>query len=476
MALADLPLHRDDERRLDAELQRAKSSLEQQKHRHQGQFVYDEYLISSILENSKYPTAILTPLGDIVAFNSYYYHFLGLSDKTFSLLKTGKLRSNILRIFFEEQFQQKAYLGGDQLWQEQAEFALQLLRSNSQKYSSTARYKEIIELLSTNRDFVELLNKPFEALIGRQQSQLFHGLHQVTIHHQDYGPITFLKLRALPQLVDPDMLVFYHPPVATSHGQYQNLQNSVKKNRIFFFEGNWSFLRLSIPTDTQTRHAGHHDDVEDFINITYNRYVTRELELTEPVPSSQPEGKSRLSKEDIISRARNWDRLVSSQRYEALFWLQQTPFGKEMEDEWKLVFRATPLTRVEDDEPLSLGPKEHRALALLARGIQQDNSKELSDKRQAIDIITRINHWGEFGVPKEDLNQLILDQATSDKKLVELILMLNRILLTQEYPVFVLKNAQVPVIANSGELAYWDVVKLVPALQSEVTQGMASTK
>lgn len=241
-------------------------------------FWFDTDDIRNLLKKFLHPVAVYTPLGDMVAINSYYREAIGFSDKHIKLLREGELRSQVLRVYLDPEFGMRELLGETQ-WQLQTESAMYMMNLLSTKYVLTSRYKQIMGNLKKYPEFEELWQKSTAGSTARNGQRAGYRNPIITFQHPKYGAISLLKLTIPPSFVGGDAVVFGHMPSYDTYSNYLRLQAAISDNRVDFFDGNWLWL-----THTQANKPANIegiDPTEPFDSSNgkaHNRRVTKEME------------------------------------------------------------------------------------------------------------------------------------------------------------------------------------------------------
>ncbi len=193
----------------------------------------DQGIIEQFLTQLAYPIAVFTPLGDIIAFNSYYAELYGYTGEALDALRYAEgIHANILRVYFEPVFRPLEVFCGKHKWREQAERGVRAFRVLSIRYVATRRYRQILEYMKSCLQFVriwEICNN-FE----REGENLLVNPN-VTLKHPDFPEMSFMKLHMPQPYLGSNNIVFGHLPICGSELVFQQFRETITDNRVYFF-------------------------------------------------------------------------------------------------------------------------------------------------------------------------------------------------------------------------------------------------
>ena len=188
--------------------------------------------IERIFTHIRYPCFARTRLWDILAFNSYLCEIFGYDETKRKILQKPPLKSNLLRILFDEQFENADYVGGDVKWRENAMRSLKAFRRESFRFVGTPRYEEIMHEMNKNRRFrayweLSMDDETPAARVARPEAQIYNPA----------GIIKFWSLRTAPKFLGDDIDISIYVPLDTKQEIYQKVQSSIQGgNQTYFFE------------------------------------------------------------------------------------------------------------------------------------------------------------------------------------------------------------------------------------------------
>lgn len=189
--------------------------------------------IERIFTHIRYPCFARTRLWDILAFNSYLCEIFGYDAATRERLQQAPLKSNLLRILFDKQFNNATYVGGEVKWRENAMRSLRAFRRESFRFVGTPRYKEIMDGMNKNRQFRAYWELSMDDgdtpsnKVARPEAQIYHSI----------GIIKFWSLRTAPKFLGDDIDISVYIPQDATEDIYRNLQDSISGvNQTYFFD------------------------------------------------------------------------------------------------------------------------------------------------------------------------------------------------------------------------------------------------
>lgn len=189
--------------------------------------------IERIFTNIRYPCFARTRLWDILAFNTYLCEIFGYDEETRKRLQQPPLKSNLLRILFDKQFNNAQYVGGDVKWRENAMRSLKAFRRESFRFVGTPRYNEIMDGMNKNRQFRAYWELSMDDddtpsnKVARPEAQIYHPI----------GIIKFWSLRTAPKFLGDDIDISVYVPLDATEDIYQDLQKSIAGvNQTYFFD------------------------------------------------------------------------------------------------------------------------------------------------------------------------------------------------------------------------------------------------
>jgi hypothetical protein len=106
-----------------------------------------ETLVKRYLWDTTYPAQVLTPMWDIVAMNNAISVLYGDTAARIQSMREQPFGSNLLRILFDDRFDQKKYYLDEQRWRLQMLRNIRAFRAVSLKYSQTPRYQKLLKHL-----------------------------------------------------------------------------------------------------------------------------------------------------------------------------------------------------------------------------------------------------------------------------------------------------------------------------------------
>lgn len=188
--------------------------------------------IERIFTHVDYPCFARTRLWDILAFNSYLCAVFGYDEKMRKMLQKPPLKSNLLRILFDEQFNNADYVGGEVKWRENVMRSLKAFRRESFRFVGTPRYEEIMNEMNKNRRFrayweLSMEDETPSSKVARPEAQIYNPV----------GIINFWSLRTAPKFLGDDIDISIYVPVDTKQEIYQKVQLSIQGgNQTYFFD------------------------------------------------------------------------------------------------------------------------------------------------------------------------------------------------------------------------------------------------
>jgi len=188
--------------------------------------------IERIFTHVDYPCFARTRLWDILAFNSYLCEVFGYDEKMRKTLQKPPLKSNLLRILFDEQFNNADYVGGEVKWRENVMRSLKAFRRESFRFVGTPRYEEIMKEMNKNRRFrayweLSMEDEMPSSKVARPEAQIYNPV----------GIINFWSLRTAPKFLGDDIDISIYVPVDTKQDIYQKIQSSIQGgNQTYFFD------------------------------------------------------------------------------------------------------------------------------------------------------------------------------------------------------------------------------------------------
>ena len=206
-------------------------------------FVYEEGNIEPnrdqieyFLTQLDYPVAVFSPLGDIIAFNTYYAEIYGYTGDTMAFLRQGKIGANILRVYFEPEFRPKEVFCGEVKWRQQAEWSVRAFRVLSLRHRvrERNRYSEILKYM------MSLKNSEFKIIweisidYERQDTDLLVD-PVVSLKHSTFGEISFMKLSIPQPYLGYNLIIFGHFPTHHSQNAYQRFHKTIQRNEVHWF-------------------------------------------------------------------------------------------------------------------------------------------------------------------------------------------------------------------------------------------------
>ena len=189
--------------------------------------------IQRIFTHIRYPCFARTRLWDMLAFNTYLCEIFGYDQQKRDLLQKPPLKSNLLRILFDEKFNNAEYVGGESKWRENAMRSLRAFRRESFRFVGTTRYKEIMDEMNKNRRFRAYWELSMDdedtpsTKVARPEAKIYNPL----------GIINFWSLRTAPKFLGDDIDISIYIPVDTTQDRYQQLQDNIAApNQTYFFD------------------------------------------------------------------------------------------------------------------------------------------------------------------------------------------------------------------------------------------------
>lgn len=171
-----------------------------------------ETLVKRYLWDTTYPAQVLTPMWDIVAMNNAISVLYGDTAARIQSMRTEPFGSNLLRILFDNKFDQKKYYLDDQRWRLQMIRNIKAFRAVSLKYSQRPRYKKLIRHLHSAE------YAPFSLLWQLASDQKYGDEIQVepsTRILTSCGIVKFWTLRIPQEYIGEQFMVFMYMPADT---------------------------------------------------------------------------------------------------------------------------------------------------------------------------------------------------------------------------------------------------------------------
>lgn len=184
-------------------------------------------IVRSIIAGYRYPVHCITPLWDIVALNAYNYALFSHSPEVMSELKATALGANLLRLTFDPVFERKRTLGGETQWRDEMIRNLRAFRASALPYVTTTRYNLIISEMYRLPWFDRLWE---QSLWPPNEDELTHVRPTTTVHHPQFGVMTFMTLRIPEEYLAQDLYIYGYIPSAASEENFRALQDSIPES------------------------------------------------------------------------------------------------------------------------------------------------------------------------------------------------------------------------------------------------------
>lgn len=187
--------------------------------------------IEHLLSQLHYPALARTPVWDIVAFNEYHRVLWGYTPQQLTLLDSGDLGPNLLRVLFDPDFGFRDLMGTEAEWHSRMGQNILSFRQVSFPYVATSRYRQIIRIMRQRyRDFSILWDLSERAGINPTRTMPF-----TTIYQPAGDPIRVMSLRVSPRFLGKDVFISAYVPLRIDDEAYQQRHRGIRENRVYFF-------------------------------------------------------------------------------------------------------------------------------------------------------------------------------------------------------------------------------------------------
>jgi PAS domain-containing protein len=187
--------------------------------------------LRSVFEKVPYPVFVRDRVWNILALNSHLRELFGYTPEKIARMKEGKLGANLLRVLFDEEFENAKYVLD---WRSNVERAVRHFRVESSPYAHTKRYKMIIDQMQSQFPEFRRLWTLTEPIMSQEISKPVPPIAKVIL--QPEGEIIeFLSLRTSSRWLGTSAEVSIYVPVEESLVTYQKLVDRVKTNSVETF-------------------------------------------------------------------------------------------------------------------------------------------------------------------------------------------------------------------------------------------------
>ncbi|MEQ8672773.1 MAG: hypothetical protein RLP44_11880 [Aggregatilineales bacterium] len=188
--------------------------------------------IVNILAKLDCPAYARTALWDFIAFNDYHRQLWGYDDQMLSLLRKGDLGPNLLRVLFEDDFQNNLKV---RRVEDKPKRAMKIFRGESFQYVATERYKRILSYFKNTK------NTKFQDAWRQSEQEddedLALSLDRtfVTIDHPKYGRLNFFSAKVPERYVSGFVTVAVYHPLTSSSSGWQEFCQNIKVSQVHRF-------------------------------------------------------------------------------------------------------------------------------------------------------------------------------------------------------------------------------------------------
>jgi transcriptional regulator with XRE-family HTH domain len=186
--------------------------------------------IEEHLKDVTYPSQVITPTWDILAFNKYTYHLYEYNSEKIAIMKTERFGTNLLTSLFDKRFEMKKFFGDH--WRFQMIRNVKAFRALSLRYISSAVYSKLINMMMDKPDIYEGFKDIWYSSYDKNQIStrdevVVDPSTTVIINSNPMEKVKFWTLRFPQEYIGGEAIILGHIPI---NAEYEKIFHKFRDN------------------------------------------------------------------------------------------------------------------------------------------------------------------------------------------------------------------------------------------------------